>query len=97
MFFFPPLKQAEKAKVIQSLLFASGLSPLFQPVFGTRLPVVAVSSYAYLIPITSIIQASRYSSSITTFQLSYVIGGSAAHSFKHPNLTQLKISAFHPS
>ncbi|GLT61739.1 hypothetical protein SLA2020_344220 [Shorea laevis] len=53
---------AEKAKVIQSLLFASGLSTLFQSLFGTRLPVVAVGSYAYLIPVTSIIQASRYSS-----------------------------------
>ncbi|GKV12317.1 hypothetical protein SLEP1_g23478 [Rubroshorea leprosula] len=56
---------AEKVKVIQSLLFASGLNTLFQSLFGTRLPVVAVDSYAYLIPITSIIQGSRYSSCAT--------------------------------
>ncbi|KAL4334875.1 hypothetical protein GQ457_07G036030 [Hibiscus cannabinus] len=53
---------AEKAKVIQTLLFVSGLSTLFQSFLGTRLPVVVVGSYAYLIPVTSIIQASRYSS-----------------------------------
>ncbi|KAK9022093.1 hypothetical protein V6N11_002387 [Hibiscus sabdariffa] len=53
---------AEKAKVIQTLLFVSGLSTLFQSFLGTRLPIVVVGSYAYLIPVTSIIQASRYSS-----------------------------------
>ncbi|KAE8656716.1 Nucleobase-ascorbate transporter 8 [Hibiscus syriacus] len=52
----------EKATVIQSLLFVSGLSTLFQSFLGTRLPIVVVGSYAYLIPVTSIIQASRYSS-----------------------------------
>ncbi|MBA0566640.1 hypothetical protein Golob_011438 [Gossypium lobatum] len=52
----------EKAAVIQNLLFVSGLSTLFQSFFGTRLPIVVVGSYAYLIPVTSIIQASRYTS-----------------------------------
>ncbi|KAA3453400.1 Xanthine/uracil/vitamin C permease [Gossypium australe] len=52
----------EKAAVIQNLLFVSGLSTLFQTFLGTRLPIVVVGSYAYLIPVTSIIQASRYTS-----------------------------------
>ncbi|KAL1101738.1 hypothetical protein V6Z11_D05G315700 [Gossypium hirsutum] len=52
----------EKAAVIQNLLFVSGLSTLFQSFFGTRLPIVVVGSYSYLIPVTSIIQASRYTS-----------------------------------
>lgn len=48
--------------MIQTLLFVSGLSTLFQTLFGTRLPVVVVGSYAYTIPITSIIVANRFSS-----------------------------------
>ncbi|XP_057430400.1 putative nucleobase-ascorbate transporter 10 isoform X2 [Lotus japonicus] len=53
---------AEKAKVIQSLLFVSGLSTFLQSLFGTRLPTVVVGSYSYIIPTMSIVQASRYSS-----------------------------------
>ncbi|GAV56594.1 Xan_ur_permease domain-containing protein, partial [Cephalotus follicularis] len=53
---------AEKARVIQSLLFVSGLSTLFQSLFGTRLPLVVVGSYAYLVPITSLVLAIRYKS-----------------------------------
>ncbi|KAJ6675946.1 XANTHINE-URACIL / VITAMIN C PERMEASE FAMILY MEMBER [Salix viminalis] len=52
----------EKARVIQTLLFTSGLSTLFQTLFGTRLPSVAVGSYAYMIPTTSIVLASRHTS-----------------------------------
>ncbi|XP_002510081.2 putative nucleobase-ascorbate transporter 10 isoform X2 [Ricinus communis] len=52
---------AEKARVIQTLLFVSGFSTLFQTLFGTRLPSVAVGSYAYVIPATSILLASRNS------------------------------------
>ncbi|KAK7270226.1 hypothetical protein RIF29_23221 [Crotalaria pallida] len=52
---------AEKAKMIQSLLFVSGLSTLLQSWFGTRLPAVVVGSYTYIIPTISIVQASRYS------------------------------------
>ncbi|XP_010520648.1 PREDICTED: putative nucleobase-ascorbate transporter 10 [Tarenaya hassleriana] len=50
----------EKARVVQTLLFVSGVSTLFQSFFGTRLPVVAIGSYAYIIPVSSIISASRY-------------------------------------
>lgn len=54
--------QVEKAKVIQTLLFVSGLNTLFQSLFGTRLPVVVVGSYAYVVPIISIVLAKRYAS-----------------------------------
>lgn len=56
------ISQAEKAKVIQTLLFVSGLNTLFQSLFGTRLPVVVVGSYAYLVPTISIVLAKRYAS-----------------------------------
>ncbi|XP_070029820.1 putative nucleobase-ascorbate transporter 10 [Nicotiana sylvestris] len=51
----------EKAKVVQTMLFISGVNTLLQSLFGTRLPLVIGGSYAYLIPITSIIQANRSS------------------------------------
>ncbi|XP_022134748.1 putative nucleobase-ascorbate transporter 10 isoform X2 [Momordica charantia] len=53
---------AEKAKVIQNLLFVSGLNTLFQSLFGTRLPVVVTGSYSYVIPTISIVLAKRYAS-----------------------------------
>ncbi|KAH1212262.1 putative nucleobase-ascorbate transporter 10 [Glycine max] len=53
---------AEKARVIQTLTFVSGISTFLQSLFGTRLPIVVVGSYTYIIPIMSIIQASRYNS-----------------------------------
>ncbi|KAF5733377.1 putative nucleobase-ascorbate transporter 10 [Tripterygium wilfordii] len=53
---------AEKVRVIQTLLFVSGLSTLFQTLFGSRLPTVAVGSYAYIVPTTSILLSSRYTS-----------------------------------
>ncbi|XP_058181236.1 putative nucleobase-ascorbate transporter 9 [Rhododendron vialii] len=52
----------EKAKVIQTLLFVSGLNTLMQSLFGTRLPSVVGSSYAFVIPMTSILHAGRYRS-----------------------------------
>ncbi|KAL8231890.1 hypothetical protein R6Q57_001668 [Mikania cordata] len=51
---------AEKARVIQTLLFLSGFNTLIQSMFGTRLPSVVVGSHAFLIPIFSIIHAKRY-------------------------------------
>ncbi|TKY57905.1 putative nucleobase-ascorbate transporter 10 [Spatholobus suberectus] len=53
---------AEKARVIQTLLLVSGISTFLQSLFGTRLPIVVVGSYTYIVPIISIIQASRYTS-----------------------------------
>ncbi|CAL0319030.1 unnamed protein product [Lupinus luteus] len=52
---------AEKAKIIQSMLFVSGINTLLQSWFGTRLPTVISGSYTYIIPTISIVQASRYS------------------------------------
>ncbi|XP_019416463.1 PREDICTED: putative nucleobase-ascorbate transporter 10 [Lupinus angustifolius] len=52
---------AEKAKIIQSLLFVSGINTLLQSWFGTRLPTVITGSYTYIIPTISIVQATRYS------------------------------------
>ncbi|CAI9116008.1 OLC1v1017044C1 [Oldenlandia corymbosa var. corymbosa] len=46
----------EKAKVIQCLMFASGVNTLLQSLFGTRLSSVVGGSYAYLIPAMSIIE-----------------------------------------
>ncbi|XP_034203898.1 putative nucleobase-ascorbate transporter 10 [Prunus dulcis] len=50
----------EKARVVQTMLFVSGLNTFMQSLFGTRLPSVVVGSYTYVIPTTSIILASRY-------------------------------------
>ncbi|XP_073003567.1 nucleobase-ascorbate transporter 6-like [Typha latifolia] len=51
----------EKAKVIQTILFVSGLNTLLQTSFGTRLPAVIGGSYTFVVPTISIILAGRYS------------------------------------
>ncbi|KAL0915650.1 hypothetical protein M5K25_016083 [Dendrobium thyrsiflorum] len=48
----------DKIRVIQSLLFVSGINTLLQALFGTRLPTVIGGSFAYVIPILYIIQDS---------------------------------------
>lgn len=48
-------KAGEKARVIQCLLFMSGINTLIQTLIGSRLPAVMGPSYAYIIPIMSII------------------------------------------
>ncbi|KAM7520928.1 hypothetical protein LguiB_019890 [Lonicera macranthoides] len=50
----------ERANVIRTMLFVSGLYTLTQTFFGTRLPSVISGSYAFLIPTTSILRAKRY-------------------------------------
>ncbi|CAM8977820.1 unnamed protein product [Rhodiola kirilowii] len=52
---------AEKAIVIQTLLFVAGLNTLLQTVFGTRLPAVMGGSYTFVAPTISIILDSRFS------------------------------------
>ncbi|XP_074312748.1 nucleobase-ascorbate transporter 4-like [Silene latifolia] len=47
--------QEEKAKVIQTLLFVSGLNTLLQTLFGCRTSIVIGGSYAFVIPAISII------------------------------------------
>ncbi|KAH7684107.1 Xanthine/uracil/vitamin C permease protein [Dioscorea alata] len=51
----------EKAKVVQTILFVSGLNTLLQTFFGTRLPAVMGASYTFVVPTISIILAGRYS------------------------------------
>ncbi|PNY14137.1 nucleobase-ascorbate transporter 3-like protein [Trifolium pratense] len=45
----------DKARVIQSLLFMSGVNTLLQTWFGSRLPVIMGGSLAFLLPVMSII------------------------------------------
>nr|XP_043606790.1 nucleobase-ascorbate transporter 3-like [Erigeron canadensis] len=45
----------DKARVIQVVLFMSGLNTLLQTLIGSRLPTVMGPSFAYLLPVLSII------------------------------------------
>lgn len=69
--------QEEKAKVIQTLLFVSGLNTLLQTWFGTRLPVVIGGSFRYIIPTIFVVLANRYNQFVdprqVSFSLFYVI------------------------
>jgi len=51
----------DKARVIQTLLFVTGINTLLQTLFGTRLPAVIGGSYTFVVPTISIILAGRYS------------------------------------
>ncbi|KAJ8447938.1 hypothetical protein Cgig2_028814 [Carnegiea gigantea] len=50
----------DKARVVQTLLFVQGINTLLQTLFGTRLPTVIGASYAYMVPIISIIHDSSF-------------------------------------
>ncbi|KAI3953311.1 hypothetical protein MKX01_042306 [Papaver californicum] len=50
----------EKARVIQTLLFAAGVNTLLQSWFGTRLPAVIGGSFTYILPTIIIIKSPRY-------------------------------------
>lgn len=52
--------QVEKAIVIQTMLFMSGINTLLQVHFGTRLPAVMSASYTYIYPAVAIILSPRY-------------------------------------
>ncbi|CAN1355844.1 Nucleobase-ascorbate transporter 2 [Linum perenne] len=45
----------DKIRVVQTLLFIEGINTLIQTLFGTRLPTVIGGSYAFMVPIISII------------------------------------------
>lgn len=45
----------DKARVIQTLTFMGGINTLLQTLIGTRLPTVMGSSFAFIIPVLSII------------------------------------------
>ncbi|XP_041992390.1 nucleobase-ascorbate transporter 1-like [Salvia splendens] len=46
---------ADKALVVQTLLFVSGINTLLQSLFGTRLPAIVGGSFTYIVPIAYII------------------------------------------
>lgn len=48
--------QGDKARVIQTMLFMSGINTLLQTLIGTRLPTVMGVSFAYVLPVLSIIR-----------------------------------------
>lgn len=52
--------QVEKAQVIQTMLFVSGVNTLLQTWFGTRLPVVIGGSFRFLIPSLYVAFSQRY-------------------------------------
>ncbi|KAL1560843.1 N-terminal acetyltransferase [Salvia divinorum] len=45
----------DKARVVQTLLFVSGINTLLQSLFGTRLPAIVGGSFTYIVPIAYII------------------------------------------
>ena len=53
------LNQDDKVRVVQTLLFVEGINTLLQTLFGTRLPTVIGGSYAFMVPIISIIHDSK--------------------------------------
>ncbi|XP_078430376.1 nucleobase-ascorbate transporter 4-like [Wolffia australiana] len=50
----------EKGKVIQTMVFVTGINTLLQINFGTRLPAVISSSRTFILPTLSIIYSQRY-------------------------------------
>jgi nucleobase transporter 1/2 len=62
--------QEEKAVVIQTILFLSGINTLLQVHFGTRLPAVMGGSYTYIYPAVAIIISPRYLIIIDPFEVS---------------------------
>lgn len=48
--------QHDKARVVQTVLFVTGINTMLQTLFGTRLPTVIGGSYAFLVPVISIIR-----------------------------------------
>ncbi|XP_047310613.1 nucleobase-ascorbate transporter 2 [Impatiens glandulifera] len=48
----------DKVRVVQTLLFIQGINTLLQSLFGTRLPTVIGGSWAFIVPIFSIIHDS---------------------------------------
>lgn len=67
------LLQAEKTRVIQTLLLISGLSTFLQSLFGSRLASIVGGSYAFLIPTISIIQAKRFETFKDPQEVDYII------------------------
>ncbi|GKV19808.1 hypothetical protein SLEP1_g30026 [Rubroshorea leprosula] len=58
----------QKAEVINTTLFVAGINTLLQTLFGTRLPVVIGSSYAFIIPTISVALSGRYNNIIDPYK-----------------------------
>ncbi|XP_024365383.1 nucleobase-ascorbate transporter 2 isoform X1 [Physcomitrium patens] len=48
---------ADRSRVIQTILFVSGINTLLQTTFGTRLPTIVGGSFAFIIPTITIINS----------------------------------------
>ncbi|KAJ3695738.1 hypothetical protein LUZ60_001115 [Juncus effusus] len=48
----------DKVRVVQTMLFVTGINTLLQTLFGTRLPTVIGGSFSFLVPVISIIHSS---------------------------------------
>lgn len=77
-YYFPPVliiekqfssNQDDKVRVVQTLLFVEGINTLLQTLFGTRLPTVIGGSYAFMVPIISII----HDSSLTRIENDHIV------------------------
>ncbi|KAK4800028.1 hypothetical protein SAY86_025393 [Trapa natans] len=53
-------RNEEKAKVVSTLLFVTGINTLLQTLFGTRLPAIIGASYTFVPTTISIILAGRF-------------------------------------
>ncbi|KAH9797364.1 nucleobase-ascorbate transporter 2 [Citrus sinensis] len=60
----------DKVRVVQTLLFVEGINTLLQTLFGTRLPTVVGGSYAFMVPIISII----HDPSLASIEDNHVVG-----------------------
>ncbi|KAJ4806564.1 Xanthine/uracil permease family protein [Rhynchospora pubera] len=58
----------DKVRVVQTLLFVTGINTLLQTLFGTRLPTVIGGSFAFLVPIVSIIHDSSLTQIVDNHQ-----------------------------
>jgi xanthine/uracil permease len=57
--------------VVQTLLFVTGINTLLQTLFGTRLPTVVGGSFAFLVPIVSIIHDSSLTRIVDDHQVRF--------------------------
>jgi xanthine/uracil permease len=57
--------------VVQTLLFVTGINTLLQTLFGTRLPTVVGGSFAFLVPIVSIIHDSSLTQIVDGHQVCF--------------------------
>ncbi|CAA6657539.1 unnamed protein product [Spirodela intermedia] len=72
-------RQEEKAKLIQTMVFVSGINTLLQVNFGTRLPVVIGRSQTFILPLSP--SYSRFIHTMRAIQGALIIASSLQISF----------------